>query len=250
MTASFIRGTRAATVVIADDEPMFRASLRQLLAVPPFVIRDVYGVDVGPGFEVIGEAGSGEDTVSVVRRAKPDLLVLDLSMPRLSGLDAMREFRTGGDTPSTILLAGSIEKPHLLTAIQLGVRGLVLKNSTTEVLFEAMICVLSGRQWLGQTLAADLMDVVGTLTREPAGVARQSFGLTPRELEVVAHVVAGDANKDIARKCALSEETVKHHLTRIFNKVGASNRLELAIVATQTGLADEATKPSLHPRVL
>src|SRR5947207_13116035 len=81
---------RSASIVIADDEWMFRASLRQLLTAPPPVVRDVYGVDIGSGFTVVGEAGSGEETVAVVRSATPDLLLLDLDMPRMCGLDVIR----------------------------------------------------------------------------------------------------------------------------------------------------------------
>src|SRR5881628_2032292 len=89
---------RPVRVVLADDECMFRASLRQLLAVPATVINDVYGVDVALGFEVVGEAGSGEETVKAVQAATPDLLLLDLSMPRMSGLDALRELQTHRDS--------------------------------------------------------------------------------------------------------------------------------------------------------
>jgi two-component system nitrate/nitrite response regulator NarL len=214
---------------------MFRASLRQLLAVPPSVIKDVYGVDVGAGFDVIGEAGSGEDTIATVRRARPDLLLLDLSMPRLSGLDVIRELQA--ELPSVMMLVGDIEKTQLFTAVRLGVRGVVLKDSTTELLFEAMMSVLSGRHWLGKTLVADLMEMVGTLARQSdGGELKHPFGFTRREREVLSLVVAGCANKEIARQCAVSEETVKHHLTRMFNKAGASNRLELAMVATERGL--------------
>jgi DNA-binding NarL/FixJ family response regulator len=121
--------------------------------------------------------------------------------------------------------------------VQFGVRGLVLKDSTTELLFEAMMCVLSGGHWLGKTLVADLMEMVGTLARQSGGAGlKDPFGFTPREREVLSLVVAGCANKEIARQCAVSEETVKHHLTRMFNKVGASNRLELAMAATERGL--------------
>ena len=222
--------------MLADDESMFRASLRHLLAVPPSVIHEVYNVDVGPGFDVVGEAGTGEETLAVVARTKPDLVLLDLSMPRFSGLDVLREFHGSAYRPATVLLAGVIEQPHLLTAIQLGVRGLVLKEATTELLFEAVMCVLSGKRWLDKALVADLMELVGTERPQSTAVLPQPFGLTPRERQVLAHVVAGDGNKEIARKCAVSEETVKHHLTRIFDKVGASNRLELALVATRRGL--------------
>ena len=224
---------------------MFRASLRHLLAVPPSVIREVYGVDVGAGFDVVGEAGTGEETVAVVARAKPDLLLLDLSMPRLSGLDAMRELQGGVDMPLTVLLAGVVQQSQLLAAIQLGARGLVLKEAPTELLFEGIMCVLAGKRWLDKTLVGDLMDLVAASKPQSIG-AQDSFGLTPREREVLAHVVAGDGNKEIARKCAVSEETVKHHLTRIFDKVGASNRLELALLATRRRLVPDVVREPMH----
>jgi two-component system nitrate/nitrite response regulator NarL len=230
---------RAARVVLADDECMFRASLRQLLAVPPSVVRDVYGVDVGAGFEVVGEAGSGEETIEVVRSAHPDLLLLDVSMPRLSGLDALREIATFCAMMRTIILSGGLEKAQLLNAIQLGARGVVLKTCATELLFEAMTCVMAGQSWVGQTLIADLMDVVRSLPHQSAGAARhQPFGLTPREREVLSLVVEGCANKEIAQRFAVSEETIKHHLTRMFDKVGAANRVELALTATRNGLVN------------
>ena len=232
---------RHVRVVLSDDESLFRASLRQLLAVPPPVIKDVYGVDVGPGFEVVGEAASGEETVRVVRAARPDLLLLDLQMPRMSGLDALRELAMTGGSVRTILLAGAIAGSHLLTAVDLGVRGLVLKDSTTELLFEAITSVMAGQSWLGQTLVTDLLEMVRPLIQssKAAGV-----GLTPRERQILNLVVSGYPNKDIARTCAVSEETVKHHLTRIFDKVGASNRLELAVVATERGLLDPSDADS------
>ena len=236
---------RPVRVVVSDDECLFRASLRQLLAVPSAVLRDVYGVDVGRGFEVVGEADSGEATVRIVQTVRPDLLLLDLSMPRMSGLDALRELATGGDELPTILLAGEIDAVHLLTAIQLGVRGLVLKGSPTEVLFEAVMAVVGGRCWLDQPLVTDLLETTRPLIQSSKAVGgRLAFGLTPREREVLALVVAGYANKDIAREFSVSDETIKHHLTRMFSKVGVSNRLELAMFATQRGLVDtHATEP-------
>jgi DNA-binding NarL/FixJ family response regulator len=235
MTASEI-AIRPARVVLADDEGLFRASLRQLLAVPPNVLHDVYGVDVGAGFEVVGEAGSGLDTVQVVRSVNPDLLILDLDMPRMSGLEALCELAASHGTPPTILLAGVIGRTQLLHAVRLGVRGLVLKESPTELLFEAIMHVLTGQYWLGSTLLTDLMESLRPLIQPvavPGGAA-----LTRREREVIARVVAGCANKDIAREFSVSEETIKHHLTRIFDKVGAANRVELAMLARAYGLVE------------
>ena len=229
---------RPVSIVLADDECMFRSSLRHLLTAPPSVITEVYGVHVGAGFQVVGEAGSGEETISVVQAVKPDLLLLDLSMPRMSGLEALCQLHDCRDSMRTILLAGTIERPHLLTAVQLGVRGLVMKDSPTELFFEAIVSVMGGRFWLGQTLVSDLIELVRTLsqTSGPAAIKRPG-GLTPREREVLGHVISGCTNKEIASKFSVSEETIKHHLTRMFDKVGASNRLELAMKATQSGLA-------------
>jgi two-component system, NarL family, nitrate/nitrite response regulator NarL len=231
---------RAATIVVADDEWMFRASVRQLLTAPPPIIKDVYGIDIGSGFIVVGEAGSGEDTVSIVESTKPDLLLLDLDMPRTSGLDVLRALQTATCPLRTIVLTGVIRKSELFKAVQLGVRGVVLKDAPTQVLFEAILSVLVGRHWLDQRLVADLMEIVGALAHPSSPAAgRRPFGLTRRESEVLGLVVVGYSNKEIARCCAVSEETVKHHLTRIFDKVGASNRLELALIATESGLVSD-----------
>jgi two-component system, NarL family, nitrate/nitrite response regulator NarL len=217
---------------------MFRSSLRHLLTAPPAVIEEVYGVRLDAGFEVVGEAGSGEETVSVVKETRPDLLLLDLSMPRMTGLEALCELETFRESMRTILLAGSIEPSHLLTAVQLSVRGLVMKDSPTELLFEAITSVMSGRFWLGQTLVSDLMQLVRSLSQSSSGAgAKPALSLTPREREVVRLVIAGHTNRQIATTFSVSEETIKHHLTRMFQKVGASNRLELAMKATRSGYA-------------
>jgi two-component system, NarL family, nitrate/nitrite response regulator NarL len=232
--------SRPITVVLADDECMFRASLRHLLTAPPSVIKDVYGVDVGVGFQVVGEASTGEETITVVESVKPDLLLLDLMMPGKTGLEALKEMEGYRDSMRTIMLAGVIDKTRLLTAVQLGVRGLVIKDSTTELLFEAIMSVIGGRYWLGHTLVSDLVELVRTLSLTSSSVSNKPrVSLTRREREVLALVVEGCTNREIATKFTVSEETIKHHLTRMFDKVGASNRLELAVKATHGGLNAE-----------
>jgi DNA-binding NarL/FixJ family response regulator len=235
-------------VVIADDECLFRTCLRQLLSVPPPVIKDVYGVDVGPGFEVVGESGTGEETVKVARAMKPDLLLLDLSMPRLSGLDALRELEESRGTMRTILLSGAIDQRHLMLAVELRVQGLILKDSPTELLFEAIACVLSGKFWLGQTLLSDLIELARPLIQSARAADGESrFNLTSRERQVLRLVAAGCENSDIARELAVSTETIKHHLTRIFGKIGVSNRAQLATVAVERGLVDPQPPESPTP---
>ena len=225
-------------VVLADDECLFRASLRQLLAVPPTVIRDVYGIDVGTGFDVVGEAGSGEETVRVVQRVRPDLVLLDLSMPRMSGLDALRELAPLDERLRIVLLAGVVDRVGLITAVHLGVRGVLLKDAPTETLFEALRCVMAGGCWFGQAHVSHLVEVVRPLLQSSTALHGASIrvSFTARERQVLNLVVAGCSNKEIALQCSVSEQTVKHHLTRMFDKVGASNRLELAMVATRHGL--------------
>jgi len=240
--------SRPARVVIADDECMFRASLRQLLAVPPTVVTEVYGVAIGSGFEVVGEAATGQEAVDVVRRLDPDLVLLDISMPRMNGLEALRELRPslaarsaatpGSGAPRAVVLSAAVEQPDLLTAIRLGARAVVQKDAPTEVLFDAMVRVLAGQSWIAPGLVSDLVEMVRELAEREQGTRGRPFGLTPREREVLALVVEGCANKEIAQRCAVSEETIKHHLTRMFDKVGATNRLELAMTARSNGLID------------
>jgi two-component system, NarL family, nitrate/nitrite response regulator NarL len=238
LRGAMARTARTVRVVIADDECMFRTSLRQLLSAPAAVVKDVYGVDVGSGFEVVGEAGSGLETIDTVRSAQPDLLLLDISMPRSNGLEALRELQPSLERTRTIMLSATMEKAQLLTALRLGARGVVPKDSTTERLFDAMMRVMAGDFWIAQSMISDLVDVVRTLADGDNGAARRPFGLTPREREVLTLVVEGCPNKEIAQRFAVSEETIKHHLTRMFDKVGATNRLELALTATRHGLVN------------
>jgi len=155
-------------------------------------------------------------------------------MPRRPGLEALRELATWSIPVRTIILAAEVERAEIVEAIQLGARGVVLKESATEVLVECICSVMAGRYWIGKEKISDLVQALHSLLpRVAARPAPKSFGLTPRELDIVAAIVAGYMNKDIAQRFSISENTVKHHLTKIFDKLGVSNRLELALFAAE-----------------
>jgi len=199
------------------------------------MIAEVYGVDVGAGFEVVGEAASGEETIAIVDKVRPDVVILDLSLPRISGLGALRAIASV-QTMRTIVLAANLTRADVAAAVHLGARGLLLKDAAASTLFEAIMCVLAGQYWISRTLLTHLLETVRPLLQSNDHSNLGTGKLTRRERQVLSLVVAGCTNKEIAQQCAVSEQTVKHHLTRMFDKVGASNRLELAVAATQHGL--------------
>jgi two-component system nitrate/nitrite response regulator NarL len=214
-------------VLIADDHPIFREGLRRLL-------------ESEAGFEVVGEAQDGGEAVKMARQLRPDILLLDMAMPHVTGLLALQDLSEGGDSVRTILLTASIDQDDMVTALQFGARGIVLKDAATQMLFKCIRCVMDGQYWVGREGVANL---VQTLRRMIASAAEQpakkTFGLTKREMEIVGTIVSGYSNKEIAKKFTISEDTVKHHLTNIFNKTGVSSRLELALFAVNHKLVED-----------
>jgi DNA-binding NarL/FixJ family response regulator len=213
-------------VVIADDHTIFRKGLRSVL-------------EAEAGFIVVGEAADGEQAVDLCRSLEPQILLLDLAMPGQSGMDALAELATSPTPVRTILLTGGIDKPEIVRALQLGAAGVVLKSAPTELLFKSIRSVMAGQHWIGREAVSDLVqalrDQMAATEKKPAG---KRFGLTAREVEITSAVVSGLSNREIARKLTLSEDTVKHHLTNIFDKMGASNRLELALFAVHHRLLE------------
>ena len=212
--------------MIADDHPIFRDGLRRLL-------------EAEPDLKVLGEASDGAEAVKQARQLKPDILLLDLAMPRMPGLEALRDLSSSpGPSPvRVILLTAAAEKNQIVEALQLGARGVVLKDSATQLLLKCIHTVMAGEYWVGRESVSNLVQYLRTLMQSSSDEARKrKFGLTPIELEIVSAVVAGYSNKEIAEYFKISEDTVKHHLSNIFDKLGVSTRLELALFAVNQSL--------------
>jgi DNA-binding NarL/FixJ family response regulator len=185
-----------------------------------------------PGFEVVGEANDGDEAITQTLELEPDVLLLDLAMPKLPGLEAMRAIMNRSPRVKIVLLTSLISTQQVIEALQIGARGIVLKDSVASDLGESLRAVLSGDYWIGGKRVVNLLSALHDLMQQAAAVPeKKTYGLTPRELEVVTCIVEGCSNKDVARQFTISEETVKRHLSNIFDKTGVSTRLELALFA-------------------
>jgi len=208
-------------VLIVDDHAIFRQGLRKLF-------------DEHSDFNVVGEAASGAEAVGAVKELTPDILLLDLQLGDMTGLDVLRRIGSGIKT-KTILLGADIQRADELTAILLGACGIVGKYSASETLFRSIRVVMEGEVWVKREVIAELIGMLRT--RETSADALGHFGLTTRELEIVKAVVQGMGNREISESLGISQFTVKHYMTRIFDKLLVANRVELALFATRQGLA-------------
>ena len=203
-------------IVIADDHAMLRDGLRKILSLE----RDL---------EVIGEAQDGQQTVELVKELQPDILLLDLKMPVMSGLTALEQIHDRVKNTRVIVLTASEPEEEVVQAVRLGTAGVVGKQEGTELLLKSIRKVASGEIWLDSRLTAAVMRKFSGPAPPPREQVKSL--LSGREREIVILVCQGFRNKEIAEKMFISEQTVKNHLHNIFDKLGVSDRLELALYA-------------------
>ncbi len=218
-SATVAHAVASIRIVVADDHPVVRFGVKNMLMSEP-------------GFEVVGEAEDGDVAITQTLELEPDILLLDVAMPRLPGLEAMRAIMTKSPRVKIVLLTSTITTQQIIEALQIGARGIVLKDSVAGDLGSALRAVVQGDYWIGGERVVNLLKALQGLMAQAAAVPeRKTYGLTPRELEVVTCIVEGCSNRDIATQFSISEETVKRHLSNVFDKTGVSTRLELALFA-------------------
>jgi len=207
-------------LLLADDHPIVLDGLEQLFRLEE-------------DFQVLGRCLRGEDVVSELLRLGPDILVLDMRMPRYDGLAVLRELRGQPHKTRVVILAATLTEEEMLEAIRLDVRGIVLKEMAPRLLVECIRKVYGGGQWLEKTIAGAALD---RLARREGAQKELSGILTPREMEIAGSIGAGLSNKEIADSFFISEGTVKTHLHRIYEKLHIHGRLELGLYARDKGL--------------
>jgi DNA-binding NarL/FixJ family response regulator len=217
-------------IMVADDHPVFRDGLCRLLALEE-------------DFQVVAQAQDGRQVLDILQQYAPDILLLDLKMPGLDGLAALEGIQSGKNKTRVIVLTASEDKDDFVRAMKLGTSGIVLKQTATELLIESIRKVHAGEMWLDSRATTALLRQLVAPGEPPmvkpplpAPGERERLALSQREREVVALVAQGLKNKEMAERLFISEQTVKNHLHNIFDKLGVSDRLELALYAIHNNL--------------
>jgi DNA-binding NarL/FixJ family response regulator len=211
-------------VIIVDDQELFRRGLTMLLAAEPDI-------------EVVGEAGDGQAGVALAESAAPDVVLLDVRMPRLSGIEACQAIKELVPTAKLIMLTVSDEEADLYEAVKSGASGYLLKDSSIEQVAQAVRVVADGQSLISPSMAVKLIDEFKALSRpDPQGAG--ALRITDRELQVLRLVATGMNNRDIAAELFISENTVKNHVRNILEKLQLHSRMEAVMYAVREKLLD------------
>ena len=215
-------------ILLVDDHRVIRKGLRALL-------------DDYPDFEVVGEAGSRTEAIPLVESQRPNLVLLDLDLGSTTSLDFLSELLAIGRDLQVLVLTGVRDKELHRQAIQLGAMGIVLKDHAAEILVEAIQKVHAGDMWLDRSTIVSLLGNTQWANTDPERVKIRL--LTEREREIISLLAEGLRNKQIGERLFISEITVRHHLTSIFNKLAVSDRVELLIYAYRNGIVEPPCRP-------
>ena len=207
-------------LLIADDHAIVRAGLRALIATEP-------------GLELVAEASHGVEAVSKVHKLKPDVILLDMMMPRMDGLGAIEEIMKAQPNARILVLTSFAEDDKVFPAIKAGALGYLLKDSSPQELLQAIRNVHQGEASLHPTIARKLMRELN----QPTNLPPTTDPLTEREVEVLRLVAQGLSNDDIAEKLVVSERTVRTHVSHILDKLHLANRTQMALYAIREGIA-------------
>jgi len=210
-------------LAIADDEATVRAGLRML-------------IEAEPDLEVVGEASDGLEIIEITRQVKPDVVLMDIRMPRLDGLSAARRLLELNPAPRVLMLTTFGDDENLFEALRAGMSGFLLKVSPPERLLEAIRIVAAGDGLIDPTVTRRVIEKFATQPVPPKPPPALE-NLTPRELEVLKLIARGLANSEIAGELVLSEGTVKTHVKRILMKLGLRDRVQAAVLAYESGIA-------------
>lgn len=207
-------------ILIADDHPIVRRGLSSL-------------IEVKPGMELVGEAADGVEAVEMARSLKPDVILLDMVMPRKSGLEAINDIKQENPDARILVITSFAEDDKVFPAIKAGALGYLLKDSGPEALLQAIRDVYRGESSLHPAVARKLIRELN----QPSDLPPTEEPLTERELEVLRLVARGLSNQEIGEKLVISEGTVRIHVSNILSKLHLANRTQAALYALQEGLA-------------
>lgn len=213
---------KALRIVIADDHAVVRQSLRVML-------------EMDDDLDVVGEAVDGAEAISLAQELKPDLILMDIRMEGMDGVEATRRLRQIAPSIPVLILTGFGEDQILLKAVEAGAHGFLLKESTAEELKEAITRVVNGESLVTPSLLRKLLDAFAQREKETQPVHEL---LTPREMEVLCAVGRGMSNEEIAHELVISPKTVKTHLTKIFSKLQVDGRAQAMLYAIREGLVE------------
>jgi two-component system nitrate/nitrite response regulator NarL len=210
-------------VLLIDDHALFRIGLSELLE--------------RRGIEVIGAVGECDEGIRLVKETGPDVVLLDMRMPHASGLDVLRRLRASSQNMPVAMLTTSDDERDVITSIQQGAQGYLLKDMEPDELIEALEAIVAGKTVVAKELTAVLAKAVKGES-SAIGTAPAFSDLTPREREILCHLAEGQSNKTIARELGITDGTVKLHVKAILRKLDVHSRVEAAVIAVEEGLCD------------